>query len=158
MTRWVNGAERKRSTPSVNATLPLSNVQARPPAGAVRPMISRRQGDSGVLPGAAQEPPLPSAGWGYLKSDTAALPLESGRCYTVGRRPDSDLVLKSEHAMLEVDGSGRTAALRDLGSLNGCFLNNVRLRDTREPLRHGDNVRFGFDSRVWTVDCTGETP
>jgi pSer/pThr/pTyr-binding forkhead associated (FHA) protein len=60
--------------------------------------------------------------------------------------------------MLEVDGSGRTAALRDLGSLNGCFLNNVRLRDTREPLRHGDNVRFGFDSRVWTVDCTGETP
>lgn len=72
----VNRAERKRSSPSVNATLPLSNVQARPPAGAVRPMISRRQGDSGVLPGAAQEPPLPSAGWGYLKSDTAALPLE----------------------------------------------------------------------------------
>ena len=25
----------------------------------------------------------------------------------------------------------------------------------RQVLRHGDNIRFGFDSKVWTVDCTG---
>ena len=114
------------------------------------------------MPGAMQDAPaLPSVGWGYLTSDTQALPLESARTYTVGRRPDSDLVLKSrsvsgEHAVIEVNASGRTAALRDLGSLNGCFINNVRIKAQREPLRHGDNVRFGFDTRVWMVDCTAE--
>ena len=57
--------------------------------------------------------------------------------------------------MIEVDARGRQAVLRDLGSLNGCFINNVRIRNQREVLSHGDNVRFGFDSRVWAVDCIG---
>ncbi|KAL1527245.1 hypothetical protein AB1Y20_015921 [Prymnesium parvum] len=95
--------------------------------------------------------------WGYLKNDTQALPLEPGRVLKVGRRPTSDLALtsrsvSSDHAEIEVDAAGRQACLRDLSSLNGCFINNVRLRAQREVLQHGDNVRFGFDSRVWLVD------
>ena len=54
--------------------------------------------------------------------------------------------------MIEVDDENRQAHLRDLASLNGCFINNVRLKGQRERLQHGDNVRFGFDTRVWTVD------
>ena len=32
--------------------------------------------------------------WGYLKSDLQALPLELDRTYSIGRKLDSDLVLK----------------------------------------------------------------
>ena len=104
-------------------------------------------------------PPAAGALWGYLRSDLQALPLTAGRTHRVGRKPDSDLVLRSrsvsgEHGVVEVEASGRQAVLRDLASLNGCFINNQRLKGQREVLAHGDNVRFGFDSRVWTVDCT----
>lgn len=101
-----------------------------------------------------------ASAWGFLKNDLQALPLEAGRSYRIGRRPDSELTLQSrsvsgEHGVIEVDAQGRQAVLRDLGSLNGCFVNNVRIKGQREVLSHGDNVRFGFDSRVWTVDCSG---
>ena len=33
--------------------------------------------------------------WGYLKSDVQALPLECSKTYRVGRKLDSDLVLKA---------------------------------------------------------------
>ena len=56
--------------------------------------------------------------------------------------------------MIEVDAAGKRAVLRDLNSLNGCFVNNVRIKGQREALSHGDNVRFGFDTRIWTVDCS----
>ena len=97
--------------------------------------------------------------WGYLRNDLQALPLVAGRSHRVGRKPECDLVLKSrsvsgEHAEIFVDEDGKQAHLRDLASLNGCFINNVRLKGQREALRHGDNVRFGFDTRVWLVDCT----
>ena len=58
--------------------------------------------------------------------------------------------------MIEVDVTGKRAVLRDLNSLNGCFVNNVRIKGQREALSHGDNVRFGFDTRIWTVDCGSE--
>ena len=97
--------------------------------------------------------------FGYLRSNAYALPLERGGSYRVGRKLDCELVLKSrsvsgEHATLEVDEQGRQVVLRDLSSLNGCFVNNVRLKGQREVLAHGDNVRFGFEQGVWTVDCT----
>jgi hypothetical protein len=126
-------------------------------------MLSHRlQEGAPHVPDALRDSPgLPPVGWGYLTSDTQALPLEAGRSYCIGRQPSSDLVLKSrsvsgEHALIDVNDSGRAASLRDLGSLNGCFINNVRIKGQREPLRHGDNVRFGFDARVWMVDCTAE--
>eukprot|EP00967_Tisochrysis_lutea_P076554 scaffold103628_cov25-Tisochrysis_lutea.AAC.1 len=126
-------------------------------------MSRLRQGEVPSSLPTAMEPsvPLSPIGWGYLTSDALALPLESGRRYSIGRRPGSDLLLKSrsvsaDHAEIEVSNTGRTAYLKDLGSLNGCFINNLRIKDSREPLRHGDNVRFGFDGRVWMVDCTRE--
>ena len=97
--------------------------------------------------------------WGYLNSAPDALALMAGQSYSVGRTPASDLVCDSRsvskaHAVLEIDAAGRQAALRDLGSLNGCFINNDRLRGQRQVLTHGDNIRFGFDAKVWTGDCT----
>ncbi|KOO53085.1 hypothetical protein Ctob_016472, partial [Chrysochromulina tobinii] len=96
------------------------------------------------------------ATWGYLRNDMQALPLISGRTHRIGRRPDCDLSLKSrsvsgDHA--EIDVNDKQAVLRDLASLNGCFINNVRLKGQREVLMHGDNVRFGFDSRIWIVEA-----
>jgi len=38
--------------------------------------------------------------WGYLRSQAQALPLEPGRMYRVGRKPDSDLVLQVRRAYL----------------------------------------------------------
>ena len=64
--------------------------------------------------------------------------------------------VSGEHSVIEVDVTGKRAVLRDLNSLNGCFVNNVRIKGQREALSHGDNVRFGFDTRVWTVDCGSE--
>jgi len=55
--------------------------------------------------------------------------------------------------VIQVDVSGLQAVLRDEGSLNGCFINNVRVQGQRELLTHGDNVRFGFEQRIWSVDC-----
>merc|ERR550514_1216610 len=97
------------------------------------------------------------ASWGILRSDTQALPILPGRTHTIGRKPECDLCLKSrsvsgEHAVIEVDAENKQAVLRDLTSLNGCFINNVRLKGQREVLHHGDNVRFGFDTKVWVVE------
>ena len=64
--------------------------------------------------------------------------------------------VSGEHSVIEVDVTGKRAVLRDLNSLNGCFVNNVRIKGQREALSHGDNVRFGFDTRIWTVDCGSE--
>ena len=99
----------------------------------------------------------PKMAFAYLRSDTQALPLIAGHTHTIGRKPECDLCLKSrsvsgQHAVIEVDADGRQAVLRDLASLNGCFINNNRLKGQREVLNHGDNVRFGFDTRIWVVE------
>ena len=53
--------------------------------------------------------------------------------------------LPSNHPlMIEVDARGRQAVLRDLGSLNGCFINNVRIRNQREVLSHARKRRCPF--------------
>ena len=39
--------------------------------------------------------------------------------------------------MIEVDVAGKRAVIRDLHSLNGCFVNNVRIKGQREALSHG---------------------
>ena len=81
----------------------------------------------------------PKMAFAYLRSDTQALPLIAGHTHTIGRKPECDLCLKSrsvsgQHAVIEVDADGRQAVLRDLASLNGCFINNNRLKGQREVL------------------------
>src|SRR5437899_2229404 len=75
----------------------------------------------------------------------AAFPL-AGRCVTVGRSEDNDLVVDDPrvsrfHARIwrEVDGYG----LEDLDSLNGTFVNEQPLRGAARRLDDGDSLRIG---------------
>lgn len=67
---------------------------------------------------------------------------------TVGRQPDSDLVLEDtsvskRHAILRWDEAHNRCTLADLGSTNGTFLNaSVRIR-RETTLKNGDILSFG---------------
>jgi hypothetical protein len=67
---------------------------------------------------------------------------------TVGRQPDSDLLLEhtsvsKRHATLRWDGVHDRCTIQDLGSTNGTFLNaSVRIR-RETTLRNGDILSFG---------------
>jgi len=70
--------------------------------------------------------------------------LEMGR-YGVGREADADISVPRDsvsrnHAEL-VMGEGGAWTVRDLGSTNGTFVNEVRV--SQQALRDGDHVRFG---------------
>jgi hypothetical protein len=75
-------------------------------------------------------------------------PLHGVDQLTVGRQPDSDLVLddpsvSKTHAMLRWDEAGQRCSIQDLGSTNGTFLNaSVRLR-RETTLKDGDILSFG---------------
>jgi len=61
-----------------------------------------------------------------------------------GRHPDSeifldDITVSRRHAEFVRQGPGYT--VRDVGSLNGTYLNRERLEEA--PLRHGDEVQIG---------------
>ena len=63
---------------------------------------------------------------------------------TIGRHPDSDLFLDDitvsrRHAILERSASGHV--VRDVGSLNGTYLNRHRVEEA--SLAHGDEVQVG---------------
>jgi hypothetical protein len=71
------------------------------------------------------------------------LPLASAR-ESIGRSTDADLFLDDvtvsrEHALIEREVDG--FYIRDLGSLNGTYVNRVRV--TRIRLRDGDEVQVG---------------
>jgi hypothetical protein len=62
----------------------------------------------------------------------------------IGRHPDSDIFLDDitvsrRHVLLEKDDAG--FVLRDVGSLNGTYVNHERVDEAR--LRHGDEVQIG---------------
>jgi len=88
----------------------------------------------------------PSAGTVY--------PLE-GTTVTLGRAPDNQIVLQDStvsrhHARLSAQGGGYM--LEDLGSANGTYVNNRRLRG-RTVLRSGDTIRLG---QVITLSLSGQ--
>ena len=63
---------------------------------------------------------------------------------TIGRHPDSDVFLDDitvsrRHVVIEHDGDGYL--LRDVGSLNGTYVNKQRVDEAR--LRYGDEVQIG---------------
>ncbi len=75
-------------------------------------------------------------------------PLNGVDALTVGRQPDSDLVLddpsvSKRHAILRWDGVNNRCTIQDTESTNGTFLNaSVRLqRET--TLKNGDILSFG---------------
>lgn len=82
-------------------------------------------------------------GW-TLQIGGRRLSLEDGE-HALGRDPDSAVMLSDgtvsrHHALLTVDG-GRVA-LKDLGSANGTFVDDRRVRDEVE-LAEGDRLRLG---------------
>lgn len=65
---------------------------------------------------------------------------------TVGRSPSSDIFLDDvtvsrEHATIEHDDSGGAYRIRDAGSLNGTYVNRVRVDAV--DLRNGDEIQVG---------------
>src|SRR5438105_15067849 len=70
----------------------------------------------------------------------------SGGAFTIGRHPDSTLVLtdheaSSRHAVIETDADGKVT-LRDLNSTNGTFLNGSRIEGAI-PLTGSERLRIG---------------
>ena len=64
---------------------------------------------------------------------------------SLGRHPNNtiqllDKIVSKEHCIIEQRGD--IFVLRDLGSLNGTFVNNERVRG-EAPLKHGDEISLG---------------
>jgi adenylate cyclase len=64
---------------------------------------------------------------------------------SLGRHPNNsiqllDKIVSKEHCIIELRGT--QFYLRDLGSLNGTFINNERVRG-EAPLKHGDEIALG---------------
>jgi adenylate cyclase len=71
--------------------------------------------------------------------------IELGAHQGLGRHPNNaiqllDTIVSKEHCILE--RHGHTMVLRDLGSMNGTYVNGERMQGTC-MLRHGDEIRMG---------------
>jgi adenylate cyclase len=71
--------------------------------------------------------------------------IELGAHQGLGRHPNNaiqllDTIVSKEHCILEQQGGAMV--LRDLGSMNGTFINGERMTGSRY-LRHGDEIRMG---------------
>lgn len=71
--------------------------------------------------------------------------IELSRHQGIGRHPNNaiqvlDTIVSKEHCILEQQGG--QIVLRDLGSMNGTFINGERMQGIR-ALRHGDEIRMG---------------
>ncbi|XP_054841860.1 centrosomal protein of 170 kDa isoform X1 [Eublepharis macularius] len=72
-------------------------------------------------------------------------------------RDDCELMLQSrsvdkQHAVVNYDSSTDEHLVKDLGSLNGTFVNDVRIPEqTYITLKLDDKLRFGYDTNLFTV-------
>ncbi|XP_052593689.1 centrosomal protein of 170 kDa isoform X1 [Peromyscus californicus insignis] len=72
-------------------------------------------------------------------------------------RDDCELMLQSrsvdkQHAVINYDASMDEHLVKDLGSLNGTFVNDVRIPEqTYITLKLEDKLRFGYDTNLFTV-------
>jgi pSer/pThr/pTyr-binding forkhead associated (FHA) protein len=71
--------------------------------------------------------------------------LKAGKT-TLGRHPGNDIVISDEsasrlHAEIELDMASNAVLVRDLGSTNGTFLNDMQI--TESPLTVGDRISLG---------------
>lgn len=76
--------------------------------------------------------------------------------YSVGRDPQSDIFLNDvtvsrRHAEIAVGETG--VSLSDVGSLNGTYVNSVRVDQAR--LQHGDVVQVGRFEMIFLAGGTG---
>lgn len=80
----------------------------------------------------------------FPENITETFELKSG-VYRIGRHEDNeiflnDLTVSRRHA--EIDITGSEAVIKDLGSLNGTFVNG-KIIDKPTPLKDGDVVQIG---------------
>jgi adenylate cyclase len=78
-------------------------------------------------------------------NDQGGQAIELGSHQGLGRHPNNaiqllDTIVSKEHCILERQGN--TMVLRDLGSMNGTFVNGQRMTGTHW-LSHGDEIRMG---------------
>ncbi|XP_075059598.1 centrosomal protein of 170 kDa isoform X2 [Mixophyes fleayi] len=72
-------------------------------------------------------------------------------------RDDCELMLQSrsvdkQHAVINYEPSNDEHLVKDLGSLNGTFVNDIRiLEQTYITLKLDDKLRFGYDTNLFTV-------
>jgi CRP-like cAMP-binding protein len=120
--------------------------------------------ESGIKDTESGAPPDPNARLVEI-STGLAFPLADSRDTTVGRidpvtgiHPDIDLTpvdgkrsISRRHARIRREDDGTYAAIEDVGTMNGTFVNGVRLVAGRAtPVTNGDNVVFG------TIQCRFE--
>ncbi|XP_036448942.1 centrosomal protein of 170 kDa protein B isoform X2 [Colossoma macropomum] len=73
-------------------------------------------------------------------------------------REDCELMLQSrsvdkQHAVINYDAATDEHLVKDLGSLNGTFVNDLRIPDqTYITLKLSDVVRFGYDTHVYIME------
>ncbi|XP_059814301.1 centrosomal protein of 170 kDa protein B-like isoform X3 [Hypanus sabinus] len=73
-------------------------------------------------------------------------------------REDCELMLQSrsvdkQHAVINYDTATDEHRVKDLGSLNGTFVNDVRIPDQiYVTLKVNDTVRFGYDSNMYMLE------
>ncbi|NXD27898.1 CE170 protein, partial [Spelaeornis formosus] len=79
-------------------------------------------------------------------------------------RDDCELMLQSrsvdkQHAVLNYDASTDEHLVKDLGSLNGTFVNDVRIPEqTYITLKLEDKLRFGYDILAIKMQCEMRVP
>ncbi|XP_035027912.1 centrosomal protein of 170 kDa isoform X2 [Hippoglossus stenolepis] len=72
-------------------------------------------------------------------------------------RDDCELMLQSrsvdkQHAVINYEGGADEHKVKDLGSLNGTFVNDVRIQEQMYiTLKLEDKLRFGYDTNLFTV-------
>ncbi|XP_073708091.1 centrosomal protein of 170 kDa [Garra rufa] len=72
-------------------------------------------------------------------------------------RDDCELMLQSrsvdkQHAVINYEVAADEHKVKDLGSLNGTFVNDVRIQEQQYmTLKMGDKLRFGYDTNLFTV-------
>ncbi len=77
----------------------------------------------------------------------------------IGRKPGCDIVLNDaavsgEHAIVKT--VGLKSAIQDLGSTNGTFIENKRVK--HHDLRHGEEIIIGAHLLIYRDDVNLETP
>ena len=76
---------------------------------------------------------------------------------TVGRHPDSDIFLDditvSRHHV-ELTASSAGYDIKDVGSLNGTYLNGQRLEDSEAFLTNGDELQIGKFKLLYLVSSS----
>ncbi len=148
---------------SVNQNVEPEEPQARPAdPGAMDPTAHTRLSETGIVP--MKDFDTPPGGMTLedaraveaLPPTSALLIVQHGPNVgarflldaprvTAGRSPDADIFLDDvtvsrKHA--DFIGEGGDYAVRDVGSLNGTYLNRTRIDET-SPLRDGDEVQIG---------------